>query len=121
MKKAAVIPCLVIIVGSLQAQEKKSVVIGDRAERPSAVLFLNPQNKDQGFLLPQLTSQQRANIRPTSPADDGLMVFDTDDKLFYFWKNNSWTKGLGNPLPDMSNQAGKFISTDGVNAFWSAP
>ncbi|MEQ9466028.1 MAG: hypothetical protein RLN88_01380, partial [Ekhidna sp.] len=28
-------------------------------------------------------------------SDEGLMVFDTDFDLFYFWSNNRWNAGLG--------------------------
>jgi len=82
-----------------QSSEKKSVVIGSMSSHPNALLVLNPPNNDQGILLPQLTSAQRQSIAPHSPGDDGLIVFDTDDKAFYFWKQNQWTKVLGNDAP----------------------
>lgn len=82
-----------------QSSEKKSVVIGSMSSRPNALLVLNPPNNDQGILLPQLTSAQRQAITPHSPEDDGLIVFDTNDKAFYFWKQNQWTKVLGNDAP----------------------
>jgi len=77
------------------AQGKKSVVIGTMIDRPNAVLVINPPNKDQGFLLPQLTTSERNSIAPTSPQDDGLIVFDSTDKSFYYWNSGAWVKGLG--------------------------
>jgi len=87
-----------------QSSEKKSVVIGSMSSHPNALLVLNPPNNDQGILLPQLTSAQRQSIAPHSPDDDGLIVFDTDDKAFYFWKQNQWTKVLGNDAPHQTVQ-----------------
>lgn len=87
-----------------QTSEKKSVVIGTMSSRPNALLVLNPPNNDQGVLLPQLTSAQRQAIAPSSPDDDGLIVFDKDDKAFYFWKQGQWTKVLGNDAPHQAIQ-----------------
>lgn len=79
------------------SQGKKSVVVGTMIDRPNAILVINPPNRDQGFLLPQLTSPQRLSIAPSSPQDDGLMVFDLTEKSFYYWSGSTWVKGLGDP------------------------
>ena len=129
------------------AQGKKSVVIGTMIDRPNAVLVINPPNKDQGFLLPQLTSSERTAIAPTSPQDDGLVVFDTTDKSFYYWSGGAWIKGLGDSvssvlsydgstqtlslsgggtvslsslkeIPLQIGQQGKFLTTDGTTLSW---
>ena len=49
------------------AQDKQSVVIGSLTEKPNALLIVNPQNADQGVLLPQLSSAQRMAMKPSSP------------------------------------------------------
>jgi len=51
----------------------------------SSILELNSDNK--GFLVPRLTTNQRQNI--SSPAT-GLLVFDTNDLLFYYYINSEW-------------------------------
>ena len=77
----------------LHAQpEKKSVVIGTMAAKPNALLIVNPPNSDQGVLLPQLTSLQRMNLVPSSPTEDGLIVFDTGDQSFFYWSKGGWVK-----------------------------
>jgi hypothetical protein len=100
MKKAVILFFFVVIVGGLniKAQEKKSVVIGTKTDRPNALLFLNPANHDQGFLPPQLTTAQRLAITPKSPDDDGLIVFDIVEQEFYSYRNNVWVKGLATAL-----------------------
>ncbi|MGC3947828.1 MAG: hypothetical protein QM762_25530 [Chryseolinea sp.] len=90
---------LVVLSGSeAVAQAAKSVVIGSMDERPNALLFLNPPSKNQGVLIPQLTTEQRLAMRPVSPMEDGLLLFDITDKFFYFWKDGNWVKGLGDQL-----------------------
>ena len=74
--------------------EKKSVVIGSMITKPNALLIINPPNSDQGVLLPQLTSLQRMNLKPSSPTEDGLIVFDTGDQSYFYWSNGAWVKLL---------------------------
>lgn len=75
-----------------QTAPPKAVVIGSLESRPNAILFLNPEDKDQGFLLPQLTTAQRLSIQAASPGDDGLMVYDKQENDVYLWRNNAWAK-----------------------------
>ncbi len=130
-------------------QDKKSVVIGSMVSKPNAILILNPTNGDQGFLLPQMSSASRISMQPSSPLEDGLIVYDLTDKSFYFWKDNQWVKGLGSSntnssltfdpatntlslgngntadltplkeIPDPAGQAGKYITTDGTTLTWA--
>ena len=132
------------------AQVGKSVVIGAMIDRPNALMVMNPPDGNQGFLAPQITTAKRLSMQPTSPQEDGLLLFDTTEKSFYFWKDNSWVKGLGveassftayDPLtyklsvggsndvdlnnlkevPSISGNAGKFLTTDGTSIVWGMP
>ncbi len=124
------------------------MVVGTMVTRPNAILVLNPPDGDQGFLLPQLTTSQRVALSPSSPQEDGLIVFDTGDKLFYYWKNNAWVKGLGDEnlnqtltydpatqvlsltnggqinlnalkeIPSLTGNGGKFLTNDGTTLSW---
>lgn len=87
--------------------EKKSVVIGSMASKPNALLIVNPQNSDQGVLLPQLSSVQRMNLLPSSPTEDGLIVFDTGDQSYYYWSSGAWVK-----LINTKDRRTKFQSID---------
>lgn len=130
------------------AQDKKSVVIGTMISRPNAVLVINPPDKDQGFLLPQLTTAERLSINPASPQDNGLMVFDVTENAFYYWSGTGWIKGLGDinqalsydaatqtlslsggggtislsvlkEIPSPAGQSGKYLTTDGTVLSWA--
>jgi C1q domain len=127
---------------------QKSMVIGTNVtNKPNAILILNPPGANQGFLLPQLTTANREAIEPISPTEDGLIVYDITEKSFYYWKEGTWTKGLGNgnnqiltydaatqtitlsngntinlstlkEIPSQTSQAGKFLTTDGTTLSW---
>lgn len=88
---------------------KKSVVIGSMTSRPNALLIVNPQNADQGVLLPQLSTGQRMSLKPNSPQEDGLIVYDRNDQAYYYWSQSSWVK--------LRHDGGKtrFYSIDPVN------
>lgn len=75
-----------------QQQDKKSVVIGRLTTKENAILIVNPPNSDQGVILPQLTTVQRMAITPSSPSEDGLTVFDTGLKSYFFWSDGKWVR-----------------------------
>ncbi|MEP1035695.1 MAG: hypothetical protein ABJG98_19185, partial [Ekhidna sp.] len=94
LKSAVTSACILICVYS-QAQDN-SVGINTNSPNANAVLELVSPNSDQGFLVPRMTTSQRNSMSSSlSSADDGLMVFDTDLRLFYYWNNNNWNAGLG--------------------------
>lgn len=76
--------------------EKKSVVIGSMTSRPNALLIVNPPDADQGVILPQLTTLQRLALQPSSPSEDGLIVFDTDVDAYFYWSDEHWVSMLHN-------------------------
>jgi len=69
---------------------KTSVVIGSKTTRPNALLIVNPQQSDQGVLLPQLSTGQRMSMKPSSPSEDGLIVFDSNLKSYFYWSDGGW-------------------------------
>ncbi len=77
---------------------KAQTVIGMGTEQPNpnAVLELVPENGNQGFLAPRLTTAQRQASSFTgrlTRADNGLLVFDTNEGKFYYWFEGSWRAG----------------------------
>jgi hypothetical protein len=92
MKTLLTIFMAIIYLPVIAQPDRKSVVIGSMTSRPNAVLIVNPEHSDQGVLLPQLTSAQRAAMSPSSPLEDGLMVFDITEKSYFFWSQGAWVK-----------------------------
>jgi hypothetical protein len=143
-----IVAFLAMPVVCLFGQTKKTMVVGTLVSRPNAILVLNPPDGNQGFLLPQLTTSQRLSVVPSSPQEDGLIVFDIGDKSFYYWKNSNWVKGLGNDvanptlnydpatqvlslstgsqvslttlkeIPSPAGHTGKFLTNDGTTLNW---
>lgn len=89
MKLSLILILSAICICGWSQTEKKSVVVGTLTSKSNALLILNPPNGDQGVLMPQLTTAQRQAITPAAD-ENGLLVFDTDQKTFYFWKDTEW-------------------------------
>jgi hypothetical protein len=64
--------------------------IGIGTITPNAKSLLDLSANDKGLLVPRLTSAQRIAINPTGNADAALLVYDTNDNLFYFWNSTQW-------------------------------
>jgi hypothetical protein len=83
----------------------QSVGIGIASPNASAQLDIASTTK--GLLIPRLTSAQRTAI--AAPAK-GLMVYDTDQKNFWFY-DSIWT-GVGSNVPNYWNLTAGNISTN---------
>jgi len=97
MKKITFLFGLVAITLSSFAQVGINITTPDS----SAVLDLN--SSDKGLLIPRMTKTEREAMQTSPPVTglaDGLLVYDTDYKRFYFWDNsvskwlvlNNWRK-----------------------------
>ena len=69
--------------------------VGINTDLPNsrAVLDLHSPTNDQGLLVPRLSTSQRTAQAFTSrltEAENGLLVFDTDERLFYYWMDLGW-------------------------------
>ena len=69
--------------------------VGINTDLPNsrAVLDLHSPTNDQGLLVPRLSTLQRTAQAFTSrlgASENGLLIFDTDEKLFYYWMHPSW-------------------------------
>jgi hypothetical protein len=78
--------CIVSQISNLYAQN--NVGIGTLMPNTKALLDLTAN--DKGILVPRVTTAQRIAINPTGNADAALLVYDTNDNLFYFWNSTQW-------------------------------
>lgn len=78
---------------TLFAQDN-SVGINTKSPNKNAVLDLVSPNKNQGLLVPRISTSSRIGMA-LGPSDLGLMVFDTDLNQFYHWHTTGWKAGLG--------------------------
>jgi uncharacterized protein (TIGR02145 family) len=78
---------------------------------PSAMLDVNSNSK--GFLMPRLTTLQRNNL--INPAT-GLMVFDKDEKVFYYYDGTQWVDvSSGNDPEPWSLNGERVYLADSLN------
>ena len=88
-------------LGCLSIHGQNSVGINTNTPNTNSVLELVSPNSNQGFLVPRVNTFQRTSMSTSlSSNENGLMVFDTDQNLFYYWNQDSpdsdkWVKGLG--------------------------
>ncbi len=75
-----------ILVSISARSQEFSAGINTETPNTNAVLHLVAPNGDQGLLIPTLTTTQR-NGMALSAADNGMLVFDTGDGLFYYYFN----------------------------------
>ncbi len=86
-----------LATASMTTAEAQTVIgMGTEQPNPNAVLELVPENGNQGFLAPRLTTAQRQASSFTGKltrSDNGLLVFDVDQGRFYYWFNGEWRAG----------------------------
>jgi hypothetical protein len=95
MKKVIFIPNLlrffltaIIIILTIVANTQ-SVAINNSGASANNSSMLDVSSTTKGMLLPRMTSTQRTAIN--TPAE-GLIVYDTDTKGFWYYTNSSWNE-----------------------------
>ena len=89
----------------------QSVAINDDGSAPDASAILDVKSTTKGLLLPRMTGAQiEAIVSPT----DGLMVYNTDEKRFYFFDGGAseW-KELGTAAPPFVCGTSSITDVDG--------
>src|SRR5690554_3662149 len=113
MKNLNTLVLILALLGSTFLTAQDNVGIGTTTPEPTAALDV--QSNDKGVLVPRLTTAQRTGI--ASPAE-GLMVYDTDEECFFYFKaSTNWeslcasgtgsgTSGPHNTLNQAYNEGG---------------
>ena len=104
MKKSILLMALVCFGA---AQLRAQIGIGTPTPNPNSVLDLKSPKNNQGLLTPSVTTAQRLapefQSRLGQP-ENGLLVYDTDAKQFYFWTGTAWDQIL-NDSDEAQNKA----------------
>ena len=87
---------LLVFAGLMCACADAQVAVNADGSLPNASAMLDVQSTNKGVLVSRMSSAQRTSIG--SPAD-GLLVYDTDTKTFWYRKNLVWTELNGLTLP----------------------
>ncbi len=115
MKKLKTI-LFVIMVGSPFVTPAQ-VSINEDNSPPDSSAMLHVKSTNKGLLIPRMTTVQRKGIN--SPAD-GLMVYDTDDSTFYFYKKNCWEK-IGNGISEWKENGNIVYTFDSIGIGTNTP
>lgn len=100
-----------LIVFGFSAQAQRSVGIGTREPNENAVLQIVAPDNDQGLLIPALSTGQRLDegfVSRLGGAENGLLVFDSNQQRFYYWMTNQWQPLLSGSF-SQNAQAGEGI------------
>jgi hypothetical protein len=91
----------------LEINAQNTAITDDDAYDPHPSAILDVKSINKGLLMPRLTTAQRNAV--FNPAT-GLLVFDTDEKAFYFYNGSQWlnvSSGAGSG--DSWNQNGNTV------------
>ncbi len=93
---------LLLILGCFASVSvaQNSVGINTTNPSPNAALHIVSPENNQGIIIPSLTTSQRTALLP-SAAESGLLVYDTDESTFYYWKSTSWEKLGTGSIPSL--------------------
>lgn len=92
----------------------QNVGINDDGSTPDNSAMLDVKSTSKGFLAPRLTTLQRTSI--SSPAS-GLMVYDTDLQLYYYYNGATWqTVGQVGGSSKWSDGTNSIYSNNNTNA-----
>lgn len=69
---------------------QNNVGIGTTTPNPNSILEI--KSTDKGILIPRLTSPQMSSITSSlGNNDDGLLIYNSTDNIFYYWKGSTLT------------------------------
>ena len=86
LRVAMVLAIMSLILGHKNIFAQQNVGIGTVTPNSKSILELVAS--DKGILIPRLSSVERIAVNPSS-MEDGLLVYDIDSKLFYYWNGNT--------------------------------
>jgi len=108
--------------------QNKTLGVGTTAPNANAALHVESPTNNQGFIMPRLTTVQRTGMAALlTPADNGLMLYDTDLKTIYIWDGAAWKTTVQvangvNVTTTGTDPAGKFVVNNvssGNPALWA--
>lgn len=80
---------ILFVTVAISVNGQNNVGIGTTTPDPKAILELSSDS--QGLLITRLTTVQRnAMATGLAAAQKGMLVFDSDTSLFYFWDGTQW-------------------------------
>ena len=89
MYRLILITLLAFLLPIFSANAQEGVSIGKSGQAPNQFAHFEVFSTSKGMLIPRMTTEQRMAILPDDSAY-GLLVYDSDEKSFYFWSGIEW-------------------------------
>jgi hypothetical protein len=99
--KKGIIPPFLIVLSLFLTKGSFAQNVGVGTTNPGINAIMDVFSTQKGFLPPRLSTSDRLAI-PTTITENGLLVYDTSDSIFYYWNGATW-KGIPEQL-DYDNQ-----------------
>ena len=115
LKKIMLISALFIAYATVSFGQN-SVGINTQTPSPYAVLELVSPDGTQGLLIPRLTTAQRTDVGfvgSLGSSENGLLVFDSDENVFYYWDNTAWERVSKGDVPALDTVLAAGNDADG--------
>ncbi len=114
MNKKCLIFLLLLILTAGCLKSQNNVGIGTNTPDYHAILDL--QSTEKGILIPRMSGLQRDSLGLNlSPAQKGLMVFDNDSIMFFFWNGFSWQTFETGPMGPQGPPSNSILYADFTN------
>ncbi len=104
--------------------------VGIGTDTPNAYASLSLADTNKGLLVNRLTTAQKTTLGGNLTATDyGMIVYDTDENLLYFWNGTEWNSAIKDNLGDhtattdieVADNNLDFGNTEGVGVrFWNS-
>ncbi len=89
------------------------IAINNTGANPNSNAMLDIQSDNKGILIPRLTTVARNTLGTALViSDNGMMVYDKDMNLFFYWDGTQWVQ-VGSGLGD--NWGTQVVQTSGTN------
>lgn len=89
---------------------------------PHALLDVDGSTHDRGVLLPRMTTAERTAIAGLGAADEGLTVYDSTSKSYWYWDGAQWVQmGGGGTGWELTGNAGTVDGTHFIGTTDAVP
>ncbi len=105
MKKNLILSAFILLGFAIQAQ------VGINTLTPDTTAILHVYSDNKGVLLPVLNNSNRSSLGQ-APAAEGLLVYDSIDKVYYFFNRATKEWLAMNPFQTLENSSGNSSEGD---------
>jgi len=88
---------LTLLLLTIALHINAQVAINTSGSAPNSNAMLDISSNTKGVLIPRFTTTERTTLSLTS-TEDGLTVYDTDTKSFWYWDGTAWVEIISSSI-----------------------